>query len=78
VRHLVDPATQLYGFDFEIDDRSAVPIGTINFNSLLSTSSVNPVPVPQGLNFADKMLYMYTSGTTGLPKAVYKVELSLK
>lgn len=70
----MDPATKLYAFDLRFDNGSSIPIGTINFDILLSASSVKPVPVSQGLNFADKMLYMYTSGTSGLPKAVYTVE----
>lgn len=70
----MDPGTQLYAFDFGVDNREAVPTGAINLDILLSTSSGDPVPASHGLNFTDKMLYIYTSGTTGLPKAVYTVE----
>jgi len=71
----MDPVTKLYAFDLRLDNGASISIGTINLDILLSASSVKSVPVSQGLNFADKMLYMYTSGTSGLPKAVYTVEM---
>lgn len=70
VKNLVDPLIKFYAFDFGIDNRTGIPIATINMDALLSTSSVKHLPNSQGCNFGDKMLYIYTAGTTGLPKAV--------
>lgn len=42
-----------------------------NLDSELANSSIDPVPqsVQTCTNFNDKLLYIFTSGTTGLPKA---------
>ena len=56
----------MYCFDdFECDIK-----GVKNLQNLLKlTSAVQPYR-PADISISDPVLYMYTSGTTGLPKAV--------
>lgn len=40
-----------------------------NFDSLLQEASTEPPLVEEPIMYTDKLLYIFTSGTTGLPKA---------
>ena len=48
-----------------------IPSGVVELEKELANSSTEPVPmsVQTCSNFNDKLLYIFTSGTTGLPKA---------
>lgn len=56
----------MYGFDY---GTSSLPANCINLDAALRDASSEPLPGPPIGNYADKMLYIFTSGTTGLPKA---------
>ena len=51
--------------------RSHIPSDSVNLDLELINSSTEVVPesVQKCTNFNDKLLYLYTSGTTGMPKA---------
>ena len=58
----------MYGFDYGADSTS-LPANCINLDAAMRDASSGPLPGPPIGNYADKMLYIFTSGTTGLPKA---------
>ena len=51
--------------------RTHIPAESVNLDLELINSSTDVVPesVQKCTNFNDKLLYLYTSGTTGMPKA---------
>lgn len=44
-------------------------LGDRQLNALLSESSITPPTPSEKVGFHDKLIYIFTSGTTGLPKA---------
>jgi len=66
IRDQLGPDVAMYGFDY---GTSSLPANCINLDAALRDASSEPLPGPPIGNYADKMLYIFTSGTTGLPKA---------
>lgn len=67
VRSHLDFSMKYYAFDF---GGIGIPDRTVNMDVKLKEVSSEQLKVPQRSNYNDKLLYVYTSGTTGLPKAV--------
>lgn len=46
--------------------------GSVDLDAEIEASSSQPEPkaIADSIHFTDPLLYLYTSGTTGLPKAV--------
>ena len=57
----------MYAFDYGTEGE--IPAGSINLDAAMKDASSAPLSGPPIGNYADKMLYIFTSGTTGLPKA---------
>jgi len=58
---------KMYAFDYGTEGE--IPAGSINLDAAMKDASSAPLSGPPIGNYADKMLYIFTSGTTGLPKA---------
>lgn len=56
-----------FGFDYGIDGN--IPADTVNLDVCMKDASSEPLSGPPIGNYTDKLLYIFTSGTTGLPKA---------
>jgi len=68
IRDQLGPEMAMFGFDYGADATS-LPSNCINLDAALRDASSEPLSGPPIGNYADKMLYIFTSGTTGLPKA---------
>jgi len=68
IRDQLGADVAMYGFDYGADSTS-LPANCINLDAAMRDASSGPLPGPPIGNYADKMLYIFTSGTTGLPKA---------
>ncbi|XP_057302063.1 long-chain fatty acid transport protein 1-like isoform X2 [Hydractinia symbiolongicarpus] len=60
--------TELNGLDFFCYGRSEKIKYATDLPGLIETTCTSNPPRPEGISFYDKLIYMYTSGTTGLPK----------
>nr|XP_032836582.1 long-chain fatty acid transport protein 1-like [Petromyzon marinus] len=49
------------------------PHGALPFDTLLTAAPTHEFPRAQGRGFSDRLFYVYTSGTTGMPKAAIVV-----
>lgn len=51
----------------------ATPHGVEAFDALVAAAPTHQFPRPAGRGFSDRLFYVYTSGTTGMPKAAIVV-----
>ena len=66
VRSQLDPSVALYNFDA---GARPLPAWAKNLDALLDSAPTTPLAGPQRRDCNDNLLYIFTSGTTGMPKA---------